>query len=192
MIGRIRGILERVDEHQALVDVGGVGYLLFLSAPTREKLDARLGEEVSLETYLAVREQALDLYGFEETREREFFLLLLQVSGIGPKSALSILSVADTQTLEKAIRAGDASYLTKVGGVGKKNAEKIVLELKDKVVHLTDGSQEPGLGAESEALEALRSLGYSLREAREALAESKQVGGGTDERLKAALRILGS
>ena len=193
MIGRIRGTLEHVDEKNALVDVGGVGYLLFISSPTALEFSSRIGEEVVLYTYLSVREQALDLYGFITLRQREFFMLLLQVSGIGPKSALSILSVADIETLERAVHAGDATYLTQIGGIGKKNAEKIVLELKDKIQYLPSEGSEHSISSHNEVLEALRSLGYSLREARDALShtETKKITT-THERLKAALRILGS
>lgn len=192
MIGRIRGILERINENQALVDVGGVGYLVSLTGEASRAVSACIGEEVAIETYLAVREQALDLYGFASERERDFFILLITVSGIGPKSALSILTIAEADTIAGAVRAGESAYLTKVSGIGKKNAEKIVLELKDKLGALEEEGGTISLKSESEALEALRALGYSQREAREALSAIEKEHTTTDARIKAALRLLGS
>ena len=142
-------------------------------------------------THLAVRENALDLYGFIERSELEFFEMLITISGIGPKSALGILSVAPVDTLRRAISSGDTSYLTKVSGIGRKNAEKIVVELRDKLGAI-DANAGGTLREEVDALSALEALGYSAREAREAL---KAVGNNaisTQEKLKAALKSLGS
>src|SRR3990167_11176712 len=124
------------------------------------------GETASLWIHTAVREDALDLFGFPAESDLEFFELLLTVSGIGPKSALGILNVAPAETLRSAIAAGNASYLTNVSGIGKKTAQKILFELKDKVV-VAAGSDS--LASDEDALEAMRALGYSMQEAREAL-----------------------
>ena len=113
-----------------------------------------------------MREDVLDLYGFLDHRELEFFEMLISVSGIGPKGALSILGITSIETLRKAISTGDTSYLTKVSGIGKKTAEKIIIELRDKIGEEKGGSSLQG---ELDALEALKSLGYSQNEAREAL-----------------------
>ena len=138
-----------------------------------------------------MRENALDLYGFATKEEWNFFELLLTVSGIGPKSAMAILSVASPATIKQAIVTDDSSRLTKVSGIGKKTAEKIVLELKDKV---GIGSIEStrALSSDEGALEAMRSLGYSQSEAREALRAVPSEFQGVNDRLREALRILGS
>jgi Holliday junction DNA helicase RuvA len=134
-----------------------------------------------------VREDALDLYGFLSEEELSFFEMLISISGIGPKTALNVLSVSSVSALKKAISTSDVSHLVKVSGIGKKIADKIVLELKDKV----EGSDEngPTLREEVDAIEALKALGYSQKEAREALKEAS--GKTTSERIKEALKILG-
>jgi Holliday junction DNA helicase RuvA len=135
-----------------------------------------------------VREDALDLYGFLHENERKMFGLLLTVSGIGPKSAMSILSLAGIDTLASAISSGKASYLTSVSGIGKKTAEKVVLELKDKMEGL---GARPVSGSDEGALEALRAMGYSVKEAREALQQVPDGVEGESARLREALRALG-
>jgi Holliday junction DNA helicase RuvA len=146
-------------------------------------------ETAALWTHLAVREDSLDLYGFSNEEELRFFELLLTVSGIGPKSALAILDIATTESLRTAISTSNASYLTKVSGIGRKTAEKIILELRDKVGVATDSSSSVMTGDE-EAMEAMRALGYSMQEARDALrnvpADIKKPG----ERLRAALKTV--
>jgi Holliday junction DNA helicase RuvA len=135
MIGQLVGTIAYRAERHIILEVGGVGYKVFVSSETQLALGAITPEPVRLWTYLAVREGALDLYGFLEKSELDFFELLLSVSGIGPKSALAILSLAPPATLEKAIVAGDSSYLTKVSGIGRKSAEKIIVELRERLVH---------------------------------------------------------
>jgi Holliday junction DNA helicase RuvA len=134
-----------------------------------------------------VREDAFDLYGFLEPTELEFFEMLISVSGIGPKGALAILGIASIETLRKAIGTGDTSYLTKISGIGRKTAEKIVIELRDKMGEEKGGTSLQG---ELDALEALKSLGYSQNEARDAL---KKVSPDTDTntKIREALKILG-
>ncbi len=190
MISYIRGKVISQNERSLVIDVGGLGYQI---ATTPETLGrARIGEEFTLNTYLAVREDALDLYGFLSLEERDFFLLLLLVSGIGPKSALSILSITSIDTLKKAIGTGDTSYLTKVSGIGRKTAEKIVLELRDKLRAGVDMKETPGaLRAESDVLEALKAIGYSQNEARDALKAIAPEITDTNARIKEALKILG-
>ena len=130
----------------------------------------------------------MDLYGFLDRQELEFFEMLINVSGIGPKGALSILGIASIETLRKAISTGDTAYLTKVSGIGRKTAEKIVIELRDKMGEAKTGTSLQG---ELDALEALRSLGYSQSEAREAL---KKVLPNTDTntKIREALKMLSS
>lgn len=189
MIGYLEGTVRSVRDSWCLVIVAGVGYKVFATKETLTRLP--IDAPIAFWTHQAVREDALDLFGFAEETELRFFELLLSVSGIGPKSALGILDIATVETLQSAIVAGNAGYLTNVSGIGKKTAEKIVLELKDKV-----GKEMPAHGAafagDVEALEAMRALGYSASEAREALRTvSPDITKGT-ERLREALRALGS
>jgi len=191
MISHLRGTILEVTDRYAVVDVQGLGYKVYCATDTLAGLKA--GSEKSLHTYLAVREDALDLYGFPSAEERGFFELLISVSGIGPRSALGILSVASTDTLKKAIGTGDTSYLTKVSGIGRKTAEKVVLELRDKLRAHVDMKETPhALRAESDVIEALKSLGYSQNEARDALKEVPDEVLGTNARIREALKILGS
>ncbi len=169
--------------------VGGIGYKV---ATTKEVLArTSVGSQVTLWTHLAVREDALDLYGFPTEEELRFFELLLTVSGIGPRSALGILDIASVETLRSAIAHEKSEYLTKVSGIGRKTAEKIVLELRDKVGVSAEGS-EHSLRGDSEALEAMRALGYSANEARDALRKVPKEIEKSNDRLREALKILGS
>lgn len=191
MISHIAGTILELSEKYAIVDVGGIGYKIYCTPDTLAGLP--FGERGSLYTYLSVREDALDLYGFPTSEERVFFELLISVSGIGPKSALGILSVTTVETLKKAIGTGDTSYLTKVSGIGRKTAEKVVLELRDKLRANVDMKETPGeLRAESDVIEALKSLGYSQSEAREAVKEIPSDVIGANARIKQALKILGA
>lgn len=188
MIGHIEGVVTAARPGFVILSAGGVGYKI---AATRETLKSLLmGQTASLWTYLAVRENSLDLYGFKTEEGLAFFELLLTVPGIGPKSALAILDIAAVETLRSAISAGNASYLTKVSGIGKKTAEKIVLELRDKVGASAVG-QARALSGDEEALEALRALGYTHSEAREALRKVPAEIEGGSARLREALRIVG-
>lgn len=187
MIGQISGQITHKAERFAIILAGGVGYKVFLTPETLKPLLIKPEIKYTLWTYLAVRENALDLYGFREKSELDFFELLLSVSGIGPKSALAILSIAPPDVLTKAIASGDSSYLTKVSGIGKKSAEKIIVELRDKVGTLETGEN---LRETGEAIDALQALGYTLREAREALQRVSADISDTGEKVKAALKFL--
>lgn len=189
MIAHIEGTIIYMADKFLVVDVNGVGYKVYTTADTLGT--CVIGDTVSLWTYTAVRENSLDLYGFISTNEMSFFELLLDVSGIGPKSALSILTVAPIETLQKAIATGDTSYLNKVSGIGKKTAEKIVIELRDKLKAFKEESGNSTLRGESDIIEALKALGYSQNEAREALREVSHTIEGTNARIKEALKILG-
>lgn len=163
MIGYILGKVIHKESRVLIVLSGGVGYTIFVTPETATQ--GKIGEQLSLWTHLSVKENALELYGFPRREELLLFRLLIGISGIGPKSALNVLSLADVDTLEHAIGRGDSAYLTKVSGIGKKLAEKIVLELKDKVGEATGHDGTPR--AEDEALEALEALGYPARDTRE-------------------------
>jgi Holliday junction DNA helicase RuvA len=170
MISRITGTLLQLDLKIAIIDVAGIGYKVHMGGETIEALAGNVGQSVSLFTYLAVRENSLDLYGFKNQETLSMFELLITVSGIGPKSAMGILAVASEHTIREAIISEDTSYLTKVSGIGKKNAEKIVLELKGK---FKDDSYIGGNGKDvtkqALAVEALKSLGFEERIARDAI-----------------------
>lgn len=190
MISRLTGMVIEIAEKYAVVDVHGVGYKVYAGPETLATLSQN--NTGTVHTYLVVREDALDLYGFQSGEELDFFEMLLSVSGIGPKSALGILSMATLDTLKQAIGTGDTGYLTKVSGIGRKTAEKIVLELRDKLrAHLSANDSPTTLRAESDVVEALKSLGYSQNEARDALKEVPADVVGTNARIKEALKILG-
>lgn len=188
MIGHLEGTVTAVRGTYAILSAGGVGYKVGGTKQTLASLSE--GSNGSLWTYLAVRENALDLYGFMTEEELHFFELLLTVSGIGPKSALSILDIASIETLRSAIVHGKAEYLTKVAGIGRKTGEKIVLELKDKVGLGTE-SEGGAFKGDEEALEAMQSLGYSMQEARDALRKVPRDIEKSNDRLREALKILG-
>ncbi|MFC2337261.1 MAG: Holliday junction branch migration protein RuvA [Negativicutes bacterium] len=170
MIGFLRGKVAGLLPEYCLLDVAGVGYRVFISAATRGRL--RLGEEATLYTHLAVREDALLLYGFSRQEEYEIFQLLISVSGIGPKVALGALSAISVEALCQALRGQQLSQLTKLPGIGKKTAERLILELKDKVRAGEDGEDSAAdtfaapVGEEriAEAMAALTALGYSAAE----------------------------
>ena len=169
------------------MEANGVGYKINVSPDTLSKT-SKLNEETFLFIHTHVREDAFDLYGFLNQEELEFFEMLINVSGIGPKGALSILGITSIETLRKAISIGDTSYLTKISGIGRKTAEKIVIELRDKIGKELEGSS---LQVELDALEALKSLGYSGMEARDALKKVSQ-DVNTNTKIKEALKILGN
>lgn len=189
MIGFIEGKAVFKGERYAVLDVGGIGYKIFISASAQKKFF--IGEKNKLWTHLHVREDAIELYGFTHQAELEFFESLISISGIGPRSALGVLSLAPVDTIKRAIASGDTSYLTKVSGVGRKTAGKIVLELKDKMGFgkTSFGSEE--LREDSDILEALLSLGYSQRDAREMIHKIPPGINGREKRLKEALKMLG-
>jgi Holliday junction DNA helicase RuvA len=186
MIGSIKGKIILKTEKFLIVETGGVGYKINVSPDLLSKTK-KTGDEISLWVHTHVREDALDLYGFLNREELEFFEMLINVSGIGPRSALAILGIASIETLKKAIGTGDTSYLTKISGIGKKTAERIVIELRDKMGEVREGSSLQG---ELDALEALKSLGYGQNEAREALKKVSPETN-TNTKIREALKILG-
>ena len=189
MLGYLEGKVSFRRERHIIVDVAGVGYKVFVNAETLRKVTKKQDAITKIWTHLYVREDALELYGFLTAPELEFFETLIGVPGVGPKTALGILSVAPIDTLKRAIASGELSYLTKVSGIGRKTAEKIMVELREKFGKAMAAG--PELKEERDALEALESLGYSVREAREALHQVPPSVQGTSRRVKEALRILG-
>jgi len=173
MIAFIKGKLADVQAGAVILDVGGIGYKLQVPLSLFHRLPAS-GDEVMLHTHLAVREDGFYLYGFKEQSERDFFLKLLNVSGVGPKVALAILTIFSPGELGGVIVSEDITSLTRVPGVGKKTAGRIILELKDKVTGLAIGQDtgQDGGGREIDAVEALEALGYSAAEAHRAVKEA--------------------
>ncbi len=187
MIAKLVGEVSDERAGQIVLMVGGVGYLVAVTDGTAHKL----GTSISLNTYLAVRENALDLYGFQTLDELSMFEALIELPKIGPKTAMQILSQADLETLKKAVRTDDPVYLTKMSGIGKKSAEKIVAGLKDVL-------EESGLAHEhshtnqsdSDVIDALLALGYSERDARTAIQKLPADITDTNARIKHALKFV--
>lgn len=188
MIGQLRGKIVHQGDKYLILDVGGVGYKVAVSAETKLAL-AKNTDEITLWTHLTVKEDALDLYGFLNQRELEFFELLISISGVGPKSALGILSLASPDTLSQAIGRNDTAYLTKVSGIGRKLAEKIVLELKDKIPYLAD-QDDTSFQQDTDVMLALQAMGYNEREVREALKQLPADISDTSAKIKFALKNL--
>lgn len=188
MISRISGSIAFANERFAIIDTSSVGYKVFTTAETLRR--AEKSSEISVWTHLSVRENALDLYGFLDRSELEFFELLITVSGIGPKTALGIMNIAPMEAILTAVSRGDAGYLTKTTGVGNKNAQKIVLELKGKLDGFSYNKEESS-SEETDAQDALHALGYSQKEAREALKKVSQNSKTPSEKVREALKILG-
>ena len=194
MIGQLRGRLADKRPNQIMVDVGGVGYLVAVPLSTYAAL-GELHTEVTLLIHTHVREDAFSLYGFLSSREKHFFELLLGVSGIGPSLALKILSGMNVEELIPAIRSSDIARLSKTPGVGRKTAERMVLELKDKLEAVTvaeDKQPASQAGVEADVTSALTNLGYDGRTAENAVAEGKRAVGiaSFEKLLKAALQEL--
>lgn len=189
MIAQLTGTVAYIDLKFIILNVNNVGYKVFTAGDDLSTLS--IGSEVSMWIHTTVREDALDLYGFSKKETHDFFELLITVSGIGPKSALGILSVASVESLREAIISGESSYLTKIGGIGKKVAEKILVELRGKVEGDESDFAKGGRGKNDvDALDALRALGYSHKEAREALEKVPATIKDPAEKVKAALKNL--
>ena len=198
MIGRLRGMVIAKQPPWLLLEVGGVGYELECPMSTFYELP-EAGREVTLATHYAVKEDAVALYGFHREAERALFRVLIRISGVGAKTALSILSGVSVDAFAAMLQAGDVAALTRVPGIGKKTAERILVELRDKAGDLGGGAigAIPKGGAvaqdpESEAVSALQALGYkpqdALRMARQAVTEGDDAEAIIRKALKAALK----
>jgi holliday junction DNA helicase RuvA len=195
MIGQLRGRLTDKRPNQVLVDVGGVGYIVQVPLSTFAAL-GELHTEVTLLIHTHVREDALSLYGFLSSREKHFFEMLLSASGVGPSLALKILSGMSVEELVPAIRGSDLGRLTKIPGVGRKTAERIVVELKDKLDAVTVEVERPAAsspaGVDADVVSALVNLGYEARAAESAVSDARRENGaGNFEKLlRASLQSL--
>jgi Holliday junction DNA helicase RuvA len=188
MIAKLKGKIEYLKDNYAVVDVNNIGYKVFLSVYTFGKVAGLKDAELFIHTY--VREDTLALYGFLSLEELEMFELLISISGIGPKAGMGILSIATPKTIRTAIINEDPSILTRVSGIGKKTAGRVILELKNKVADLSVEDKEE-VAQDTDAIEALLTMGYSVSDARDALklvpADVKDIG----QRVKMALKSLG-
>ena len=198
MIGFLRGILADKGDGYIIIDVNGVGYQVFVPANTTAYLNAE-GEEVLVYTSMIVREDDVSLFGFSGKGELDAFKKLIGISGVGPKAAISILSAFTLDQLKQAIVFEDAKALQRANGIGKKSAERIVLELKDKFTatapdgsYLDTDAQSPvaAQGTRGEAISALVALGYSRGEASSALSSVTEKDLTTEEYIKRALKNL--
>ena len=188
MISLLQGkIISVVANKILLLTSGGVGYELLVNINSAKAW--QVGQEASILTYLVVRENALELYGFANAQEKQLFEKFLLVGGIGPKTALHLLSVGTVQEISTAISRGDLTYLTKVSGIGKKTAERILVELKSKMATDATGLGEFD-GALADVIEGLAALGYSIAEARDAVKDLDVAGKSSEQLLKEALQRI--
>ncbi len=189
MIYSVSGKLALKDSHFAVVETGGLGLKLFASRLTLEGLPA-IGADVKFFCHLHVREDALDLFGFTSPNELDFFEMLISVSGVGPRSALAILDIGPLDELSAAIKESRPDLLARAPGIGRKTAERVIVELKNKVQAATSGDVVEKMQTDSDLMEALASLGYRREEARAALAKVGKDVEGAEARLRAALAVL--
>lgn len=198
MIARLRGNVLEALPGRLVIDVNGVGYLLSVSLSTYDKVNPVIGAEVDLRTHLQVRETSQTLYGFAEDSERDLFLLLIErVSGIGPSIAMAVLSGMPVDHFKSCVVNGDAVALSQIKGLGKKTAERVILELKDKVgvAESWQAAEEGGVpSAAIDAESALIGLGYKQAEARKAVIAMTKVkpDATTEDLLRDSLRMLNS
>ncbi len=190
MISFLRGsVFDKQKQSLTLETSGGIGYEVHM-APLK-LVEVKVGQEIALYTYLKVSDSALDLYGFETADERDFFTTLMTVSGVGPKTAMSILSLGAIDKISGAIARGDVKYLTGVSGLGKKTAERLVVELKGKVMNQESGSTNNGSSdAMSEVIEALVGMGYGRDEAKQAVQSIDVADKTTEQLLRLALKYI--
>jgi Holliday junction DNA helicase RuvA len=198
VIGRLRGTLAEKQPPHVIIDINGLGYELEVPMTTLYRLPS-VGEPLTLHTHLVVREDAHLLYGFFEKRERELFRELIRLNGVGPKLALALMSGLEVDELVRCVQAQDTSVLVRIPGVGKKTAERLLVELKDRfktwevVPGMSPLAAEPRAGgavssAESDAVSALISLGYKPQEASRAVSAIKADGLSSEDMIRRALK----
>jgi len=190
VISYLEGKILKKSEKSVILLVGGVGYKVVLINEHINNINT--GDDLGVFTHLNVKEDSLDLYGFKSQAELELFELLITISGVGPKAALGIISLDAPDAIAGAILREDFKYLNSVSGIGSKTAQKIVLELKDKIAKLNFDVQSDARGAsDSEVIDALEALGYSPRDAREALRSISKEIDTVEDKIREALRLLG-
>ncbi len=189
MIASVQGEVIAAGEDNLVISVGGVGLRVFVFPAV--SVQARMGEQLFLHTYLVVREDALTLYGFEHEEERSFFLLLLGVNGVGPKMAMTILSHLSVDSIRRAVLSEQADIFGRVPGVGKKTGQKIILYLQGKVGEGLQLESMPTTDVDTEVLEALTALGYSVVEAQRAVQSiPRDTPNDVEARLRVALQYF--
>lgn len=188
MIGSVTGRVQHINTgaNQVIIDINGIGYNVYLTTHTLSNLT--INDDIFLYVHTVVRETALDLFGFTTLDEKHFFELLIGISGVGPKSALLILSLADISTLHNAIANNEIETLTKVSGIGKKIAQKIIIELKDKIGDVA--TQSNTHTDDASVMEALMAMGYKQTEARDAVKQLPPDIAGLNARVAAALKLF--
>ncbi len=186
MIGKLKGVVDYFGMGYLVIDVNGVGYKVFCNEATIGKASSK--NVLELFVYTHVKEDQLSLIGFETQAELELFELLISVSGVGPKAALNILNIASADVVKTAIVNQDSTILTQVSGIGKKTAERLILELQNKIKDFSVSSLESAQGNQ-DVVEALVAMGYNVSEAREAANSVKEVED-VSEKIKLALRSL--
>ena len=190
MIAYLKGKIIAKKTDYVILERSGIGYQIFINNNLELKL--KLNQETELFIYQQIKEDTNDLYGFKTLEDWELFSLLLSVSGVGPKSALGIIALAPAADIKEAIRQGDAILLTKVSGIGQKTAQRLVLELKNKINKISRANLKSGqkILTGSDEMDALMSLGYSLNDARAALNQVDPNLSDSGERIKAALKKM--
>lgn len=189
MISYLRGKIKYLNKDFAILDVGGLGYKVFVTPKTHLLLKKKKNEEIEFFTHLRLREDVQELYGFLIYEELEFFDLIISVQGIGPKAGMQIMSEASILDIKKALARGDADFFDKVPGIGRKKAKRFVLELQDKVELLPQKGEGERMGLD-DAVSALTNLGYKNHEAREALRQAPADLQDIGKKVKYALKIL--
>lgn len=191
MIGSLTGRIELRNDPHLIVDVHGVGYKVYASQGVLSR--SSVGSEVKVYTYTHVREDAIELYGFHSIEDLRLFEHLISVSGVGCKSAIGVFSVGERQDIVKAVVSGDVTFFTSVPRLGKKNAQKIIIELRPKLGSLTDLdlAAEDGSSEGEEVVQALQAFGFSSREAVTALRAVQDTDATTSEKVRLALKYLG-
>lgn len=191
MISYLQGEIIFQDDKSIIVKTDNLGYQVFVTERFLEKIQQEKIENLELYTYLNVREESLELFGFINLEELNFFKMLIGVNGVGPRMALHILSLANLSEIKQAIVNNRAEFLTKVSGVGKKTAERVVMELRYKIDDIKIGKDVKLSTEDEEVIDALLGLGYRISDAREALRKIPKDLKNSQEKLKATLKLLG-
>ena len=189
MIAFVKGLVADISDRSVIIETQGVGYEVSTTTDTLAK--AHLGNELALFTHLVVREDSMELYGFQTRQELTFFQMLITVSGVGPRSAIAIVSLGSIESIQRAIGAGDATYLTSVSGIGRKTAEKIIIDLRDKLAALGHKAGAGEYSEDSDVIEALMKLGYTREEGRHAVKMLPKTATTLNEKIKEALKYIG-
>lgn len=190
MIGFLQGTIVVRDDPHLIIDVGGIGYRVTVSKNVLAK-GVDNGQKLKVFTYTHVRDDAIELFGFEAPEDLKLFKFLISVSGVGPKTAMNIFAVGDRQSIVGAIVKGDVSFFSIVPRLGKKNAQKIIIELKNKFGSVEDLDLSAGSEENNEVISGLKSFGFSAKEANDALRAIDKKGKTTEEKIRLALKYLG-